>query len=303
MAKHSLVFLGSGPVAAASLASLANDFDVEAVITKPKAAHHKGDAPVEVLAKEKGLNLLFAGNRGELDALLADQTFTSNVGVVVDYGVIISAQAIAHFSLGIVNSHFSLLPEWRGADPITFSVLSGQPKTGVSLMVIDEGLDTGKLITRKTIAIDPHDTTPTLTDKLVALSNDLLRDYLPRYIDGEIAPTAQPHPDRATYSRKLTKEDGRLDFTKPAEVLEREIRAFSGWPKSRTTLGELDVIITAAHVEPYSGDLAPGSFIAEKDSLSVVAAQDILAIDSLQPAGKKEMPVQAFLLGYRQKLS
>jgi methionyl-tRNA formyltransferase len=308
MTKPSVVFLGSGPVAADSLAIITDHFDIEAVITKPRPTHHREAAPVEVLAQSLGLPLYFAGTRKELDALTSDLSFTSKVGIVVDYGVIISADTIGRFPLGIINSHFSLLPEWRGADPITFSILSGQPKTGVSLMVIDEGLDTGKLITQKVLPIEPDDTTLTLTEKLVALSGDLLAEYLPRYIAGDITPKSQPHPDRTTHSRKLTKADGILDFTKPAEVLEREIRAFTGWPKSRTQLGGIDVIITKAHVSPAPtnpiGEIiaAPGTVLATKHSLEIVTANGNLVIDMLQPAGKKEMPVQAFLLGYGNKL-
>jgi len=298
--KISIVFLGSGPVAAQSLEFLADTFTIEAVITKPRPAHHKADAPVEVVAEHKSLNTLFAGTRQELDHVLSTTNFTSKVGVVVDYGVIISAEAISRFPLGIINSHFSLLPEWRGADPITFSLLSGQPKTGVSLMSIDAGLDTGKLLTESELMIDPADTTPTLTNKLIALSNELLAEFLPRYERGQLAlydQTGEP-----TYSRKLSKEDGVLDFTKPAQVLEREIRAFTGWPKSRTTLGDIDVIVAKAHVEPYAGPLTPGKVIVEAHTLSIVTSDGLLAIDSLQPAGKKEMPVQAFLLGYRSRL-
>jgi len=307
--KLSIVFLGSGPVAAASLDTLADVFTIEAVITKHKPAHHRGEAPVEVIAARRGLTTVFASNRAQLDECFTEHAFTSRLGVVVDYGVIISGAVIASFPLGIVNSHFSLLPEWRGADPITFSLLSGQPKTGVSVMVIDEGLDTGKLITQKTIAIAPDDTVTTLTDKLVDLSNTLLTEWLPKYADGDVTPHNQPHPDRATHSRKLKKDESILDFTKPAEILEREIRAFAGWPKSRTTIAGLDVVITKAHVDaaatnPVNEPIpAPGTILADNHSLAVATSQGLLHIDMIQPAGKKEMPVTAFLAGYGSRLS
>jgi methionyl-tRNA formyltransferase len=300
--KLSIVFLGSGPVAAQSLEFLADTFTIEAVITKPRPAHHKDDAPVEAVAEQKSLNTLFAGTRKELDELFSQHQFTSKLGVVVDYGVIISEQVIARFPLGIVNSHFSLLPDWRGADPITFSLLSGQSETGVSLMSIDAGLDTGALLTQRTLAINPTDTTPTLTNKLIALSNELLEEFLPKYANGELELYDQPSPELATYSRKLTKDDGRLDVTKPAAELEREIRAFTGWPKSRLTLGDIDTIITSAHVAPYDSPVTPGELVMAADSLGVVTSDGLLAVDTLQPAGKKEMPVQAFLLGYRSRL-
>lgn len=258
------------------------------MITKAVPAHHKGEAPVETLAKERGLPLHFASNKKELDELFEATQFSSDTGIVVDYGVIISKEVIDHFPFGIVNSHFSLLPQWRGADPITFSILSGQEKTGVSLMVIEPALDTGKLITQKVLHIAPDDTTPSLTDKLVSLSNQLLAEYLPRYMNGEITPKNQPHPDRVTYSRKLTKADSILDFSKPAEVLEREVRAFTGWPKSRTTLFDHQVIITKAHVSD-----------TKNTALDIKCGDGkYFSIDELiGPSGRK-MDAKSFLNGY-----
>ena len=297
-----VIFFGTGPVAAASLTSIAQDFDIETVITKASPPHHKGAAPVEVAANTLNIPILFASTRKELDELFEQKSFESKIGIIVDHGVIISQQVIDYFPLGIINSHFSLLPQWRGADPISYSLLSGQPKTGVSLMVIEPTLDTGKLITQKVLTIDPDDTLPSLTDKLVNLSNELIRDYLPRYISGEIKPKNQPHPDRATYSSKLSKEDGIIDWDKDAVVIEREIRAYIGWPQSRTTLGDIEVIITKASVVAL-GIATPGQIKAEKNKLFVGTAKDWLEIQSLKPAGKKEMPIQAFLAGYRAKLS
>jgi methionyl-tRNA formyltransferase len=286
--KTSVIFFGSGPVAASSLAFVAEHFAVEAVITKSVPAHHKGAAPVEVLANSLGLPLLFASTKKELDIFLSEREFTSRIGIVIDYGVIISTSVIERFPLGIINSHFSLLPQWRGADPISFSILSGQQKTGVSLMVIDAGLDTGKLITQKTIEIAPTDTTPVLTERLITLSNELIADYLPRYIAGDITPHNQPHPDRATFSRKLTKEDGILDWSKPAHVLECEVRAYTGWPKSRTTFGAHMIIVTKAHIETE-----------QKTPLDILCQDGaFLSIDELIAPSGKTMTADAFLRGY-----
>lgn len=297
-----IVFFGSGPVAAASLAGLLQSFTIEFVVTKAVPAHHKGTAPVEELAKQHGIPLLIASTRKELDEVMDSQNFKSPIGVIVDHGVIVSQKVIDMFPLGIVNSHFSLLPQWRGADPITFSILSGQPKSGVSLMVIEPTLDTGKLITQKTLHLAPDETTPSLTKKLIELSNDLLDEYLPRYMNGEVTPRAQPHPDRATYSRKLTKADSVLDFSRPAIELEREIRAFTGWPQSRTILGNIEVVVTKAAVTQSATPVIPGELYVEKKRLSIGTTEGLLEIISLKPLGKKEMPVQAFLAGYRSQL-
>lgn len=295
---NTIVFFGSGPVAAVSLLFLANHFPIEAVITKAMPAHHKEAAPVEEIAKNRRLPIFFANTKQELDELMRSHTFHSLLGVLVDYGVIVSKNVIGVFELGIVNSHFSLLPQWRGADPITFSILSGQPKTGVSLMLIDPTLDTGKLITQKALPIRADDTTPSLTKRLIDLSNQLLAEYLPRYISGKVKPKNQPHPGRATYSRKLTKDDGVIDWSKPAEQIEREIRAYVGWPKSRAVLAGKELIVTKAWA--VSGqDSQPGKVEVNGKTLLVHTGKGFLSIERLKPAGKNEMDARAFLAGYR----
>lgn len=289
----SLVFFGSGPVAAASLRHLAQHFTIEAVITK---AVTKAD----MAALVPGTPVFTAEKKAELTHLITEKQFSSPLGVIVDFGIIVEQAVIGAFPLGIVNSHFSLLPQWRGADPISFAILSGQAKTGVSLMLIEPTLDTGKLLVQRGLTIDVSETTDSLTAKLVKLSNELLVDYLPRYQNGELRPRSQPHPNRATYSRKLSKEDGLLDWTKPAEQLEREIRAFTSWPKSYTQLGDKDVIITKAHV--VTTTMKPGEIVATKKELLIGTSKGALAIDVLKPAGKAEMTVQGFLAGYKQLL-
>lgn len=304
-AKPSVVFFGSGPVAARSLKLLADHCTIEAVITKPRQVHHHGDVPVLELCEQRAYKTHTPENKQELSDLFTTESFSSPVGIVIDYGIIINNDVIEYFPRGIVNSHFSLLPEWRGADPITFSILSGQPKTGVSLMLIEPALDTGKILVQKSLPIDANETTDSLTDKLIHLSDTLLRSYLSRYLTGEVKPRSQPHPDRATYSRKLTKDDGILDWNKPAEQLEREIRAFHGWPKSRTTLAGKDVVITAAHAVPSVGnDQKPGdiTIVPETKEFGIVTASGTLWIDRLKPAGKNEMTSEAFLAGHRHLL-
>lgn len=294
---NKIVFFGSGPVAAKSLELLAAEFEIEAVITKPATQAQMqaivGEAPV-----------LVAENRATLDNLMSESSFESSLAILIDFGIIVSQKVIGYFNYGIVNSHFSLLPEWRGADPITFSLLSGQAKTGVSLMLVDEGMDTGKILTQKSLTIEPQDTSTTLTSRLIALSNELLQSYVPLYISGEVRPRSQPHPDRATYSRKLTKQDGILDFTKSAEVLEREIRAFVEWPKSRTILGGKDVVVLKAHVEKTQHTKEPGSIEVRMDEkqIAIHCGSNILCLDALKPAGKNVMPVSSYLAGYSSTL-
>lgn len=288
-----IIFFGSGPVAAESLRLLKAHQLVAAVVTKPTTEREMkavaGGAPVHTVSTKK-----------ELDVLIESGALgNSRMGVLIDFGIIVSRAVIDHFELGIINSHFSVLPELRGADPISFAILSGQETTGVSLMLIDEGMDTGKILTTKSLAIEYDDTTPTLTNKLVNLSDLLLREYIPRYLSGDVKPRTQSHPDRATYSRKLNKEDGIIDWNKPAAVIEREIRAFIEWPKSRTVIGTKDVVITKAHATPDTTIGDPGDVVVfGKEGLCVTTGSGTLWIDELKPAGKKEMPAKAFLAGY-----
>jgi len=300
-----LVFFGTGPVAAKSLELLSKNFQIETVVTKPKPEHHKGDFPVLTVAEQLGLPVETVTNKKDLDNLVAKKTLSSKLGVLIDFGIIVSQQVIDYFPLGIVNSHFSLLPEWRGADPITFSILSGQERTGVSLMLLVEAMDEGPILATGMQEIAPGITTPELTQQLINLSDELLQTTLAGYASGEykaidqflIAQQIPNYPSEPTYSRRLTKEDSILNFNKPAEQLEREIRAFIDWPKSRTAIGDKEVVITKAHVVDGEGE--PGKIWKDGKQFGFYTTSGILAIDSLKPAGKQEMPAAAFLAGYQ----
>jgi methionyl-tRNA formyltransferase len=302
-----IVFFGSGPVAAKSLELLNKNFTIEAVVTKPRAEHHRGAVPVLELAEKLGLKTLLTRDKQELDEVFANKPVSSEVGIVIDYGIIISQAVIDYFPFGIVNSHFSLLPEWRGADPITFSVLSGQEQTGVSLMLIVEKMDEGPLLAQGIYDMPKDITTPVLTEDLILLSDALLTEILPAYLDGQCVPRSQEEVSammtiqkQPSYSRKLTKADGIIDWEKPAQQLEREIRAFTGWPQSRTELAGKEVVITQAHVTDHQ--LKPGQTLVEAKQLIIGTGEQSLAIDKLKPAGKAEMTVEGFLAGYANKL-
>lgn len=294
-----IVFFGSGPVAAESLRLLAEDFEIEAVITKPRPAHHHGPVPVLELARELGLKTYTAENRKTLNALFEELRLESRLGILIDFGIIISQAIINYFPLGIINSHFSILPEWRGADPITFSVLSGQESTGVSLMLLVEAMDEGQLLSYGEYELPADITTPRLTHDLIYLSNGLLEGVIPAYLAGDIKLAPQSVTGReVSYSRKLTKEDGMIDWRKPANHLEREIRAYIEWPKSRAQLATVEAIVTQAHVVDASG--TPGKTTIIDKQPVVYCGEQALALDRLKPAGKQEMTGQAFLAGYKK---
>lgn len=304
--RPTVVFFGSGPVAARSLELLAKYCDIEAVVTKPQPPHHKAVFPVLEAAERLGVKTLTPVGKKELSKLFKTKPVTSKLGIVIDYGFIINQDVIDYFELGIVNSHFSILPEWRGADPITFAILSGQKMTGVSLMLITAGMDEGPLLGYGEQPLDGTETTPELTELLILLSDALLRHELPKHIAGIGKPAPQSITGRQeSYSRKLTKDDGLLDFTKPAEQLEREVRAFIEWPKSRMTIGDKEVVITKAHVleDMEAQTVRPGTIWlddpAKPKQFGFLTSHGILVIDTLKPAGKPEMTSHAFLAGYR----
>lgn len=297
-AKLTTVFFGSGPVALRSLELLNEHFSIEAIITKP--------ATRDAMQRAFPNTVVYAvANRTELDQLIEQQNFTSLFGVLIDFGIIISQNVINAFTLGIINSHFSLLPEWRGADPITFAILSGQTQTGVSLMLVTKGMDEGPLLAQAPYNIPKDATTPSLTEDLINVSDALIKSVVPEYVNRSVAPAPQEQVSLApnvtpTYSRKLTKEDGRLDWTKAAVQLEREIRAYIAWPHSYTSLAGREVIITQAEVADRSGK--PGEIQAENNRLYIFCGEQALEILRLKPAGKTEMSARAFLAGYGRQL-
>ncbi len=289
--KTSIVFFGTGPVAAASLELLAQSFAIEAVITKPRADGHKGAVPVLEVAEKLALPIVAVRNKTEVSERIREAQFTSKLGVLIDFGIIVTQDVIDAFPLGIVNSHFSLLPEWRGADPITFALLSGQHRTGVSLMLLVEAMDEGPLLAQTPYDIESDETLGSLTENLIELSYESLREVLPLYADGSVHPAPQADVTMATspspsYSHKITKADGLINLEKSAEQLEREVRAYKGWPGSRTNIAGTDVTITKAHVDSSFGHVEKGAFIESKQ-LCLQTADGVLVIDMLKPAGKK----------------
>jgi methionyl-tRNA formyltransferase len=300
LGKIKIVFFGSGPVAAESLRLLCSNFDIEAVITKPSTAKEMQDA--WTISKQFSVN-----SKQDLDDLFETEKFESKVAVLIDFGIIVSCKVIDYFPFGIVNSHFSLLPEWRGADPITYSILSGQKQTGVSLMLLTEKMDEGQLLAQSDQQIIVGETTSSLTKKLIGRSYAMLVAILPDYLDGKYGPAEQMEASMVTadfpsYSRKLEKLDGLIDWAKPASVIEREIRAFQPWPKSRTRLGDLEVIITRSKVKSQESRVNIGQVIIEDKSLLFQCGSGLLEILELQPAGKKPMTVEAFLAGYKNRI-
>lgn len=295
---QSIIFFGSGPVALKSLSLLMGHFQIEAIITKP--------ATEQEMKKVAGsITTYVASNRSDLDNLIDSQLFKSNLGILIDFGIIISQKIIDYFPLGIINSHFSLLPQWRGPDPITFAILSGQKQTGVSLMLLVERMDQGPILSQAIYDIADNLTSTQLTDDLINLSDAMIKSTIPLYLNHQAIALAQDTINlvggmTSSTSRKLIKDDGRIDWTKSAEQIEREIRAFIDWPKSQTTLAGQKVIIKQAAIIHTQG--SPGTISFDNQHLIIHCGQDSLDIKQLRPAGKSTMSASAFLAGYKKYL-
>ncbi len=291
-----IVFFGSGLVAEKSLTFLKKYLDIELIITKslPGTKHNN----VVDLSTKMNLPVETINDSQALSSLINNSNFSSKLAILIDYGVIVPQQTIDFFQYGIINSHFSVLPDLRGPDPITYSILSGQSETGVSLMKIVEKLDEGPLLDWQTLELNQQETSENLTNQLIDLSNQLIKKNIVdadwdnfKFVDQTITKKT------VSYSKKLQKSDGKLDFNLAAEVLERQIRAFDVWPKSFTTIKNIPIIITKASIINKNGPA--GRLFIDNHQLGIYCQNQALMIEKLKPAGKNLMSSTDFLNGYK----
>ena len=281
-------------------------YEVAAVITnyEPAQSRTARELEIETVAKAYNVPVLMPKRLSDISNQI--KGYGANIGVLVAYGKIIPKEIINLFPRGIVNIHPSLLPRGRGPTPIEQAILEGAGKTGVSIMKLIGEMDAGPTYAQREISLKGIESKQALADYLLAEGRNLLLDNLASVIDGSTDPVPQD-TGKATYSSLLTKEDGIIDWSKPAVQLEREIRAFLGWPKSRTTLAGKDVIITAAHVAGYEFHPEPSDppkpFVTPDGKVGVPSlSEGVLVIDRLKPAGKNEMSAEAFLAGHHDAL-
>ncbi len=296
-----IVFMGTPEFAVPALAACAELGDVVLVVCQPDRPKGRGqevqapptklwalehNVPVRQPEKLKGTDF-----HEELKRLEAD------VAIVVAYGRILPVDVLKAPKHGCLNLHGSLLPKYRGAAPIQWAVAEGEQETGICLMEMEAGLDTGPVIACKSIPIGPRDTGGTMHDKLAVLGAEVLREHLLPYLRGERPATPQDHA-RATLAPILRKEDGKLDFTRPAAAIEPRIRGFTPWPGAWTVLD--GKVLKVFEAEVGSGQGAPGTILAASgDALEIACGEGSLRIKELQLEGKKRMPAAAFLAGYR----
>lgn len=303
MKKISLVFMGTAEFAVPSLKALAQSelFNVLAVVTQPdrRAGRKKvlTPPPVKKTAVELGLPVLQPEKITEIHDQLAE--FNADVFVVVAYGQILPKSILDIPEHGVINVHGSILPKYRGASPIQSAVLNQEKETGVTIMIMDEKMDHGDILKISTVDISKSETSETLTEKLSFLGANALLDTIPQYIEGSITPQPQDH-SQATYTKKITKESGRIDWTKPAKGIEAMIRAYTPWPTAYTfDHHDNRIIIHEARVAKFSSKKDIGSFlINDKLRFGVVCGNNsVLEIKKAQKAGSHAMESRMFLNG------
>ena len=303
--KLRIIFAGTPDFAARHLdALISSGHQVVGVFTQPDRPAGRGKklmpGPVKVLAEEHGLPVFQPPSLRPEDnqRLVAD--LHADVMVVVAYGLILPKPVLNMPRLGCINVHGSLLPRWRGAAPIQRALWAGDSETGVTIMQMDVGLDTGDMLYKLACPITAEDTSATLYDKLAHLGPQGLIETLQQLAVGNTQPEAQDET-LVTYAEKLSKEEAKIDWSLSAAQLERCIRAFNPWPMSWITIDDQPLKVWKASVIDKNSTAAPGTILeANKQGIQVSTAEGILNLESLQPAGKKAMSAQDLLNSRRE---
>ncbi len=300
-----VVFMGTPDFAVPSLQKLlAGEDIVVGVMTQPDQPSGRGMAmrapPVKLLAASRGIPVFQPAKLRVPGVLEQLHVWHPDLIIVAAYGKILPNAILDLPPLGCINVHASLLPKYRGAGPIQWAIARGETETGITIMRISERMDSGDMLLQKAIPIAPDDTGGSLHDKLAQFGADTLGEALRLLKQGQLVARPQNEAD-ATYAPLIKKEDGRIDWSREAIVIERHIRAFNPWPSAYTTVNGKLLKIFAAHVESHSrhSSAAPGT-ITEITPVSLVVATgaEALALTEVQLEGKKRLPIEEFLRGY-----
>lgn len=295
-----VVFMGSPDFALPTLRALAASYEVVGLVTQPDRPAGRGKQlttpPVKVLAQELALPFIQPARLRESEAMAQLRAWAPDLIVVAAFGQILRQDVLDLPPQGCLNVHASLLPRWRGASPIQAAILAGDAETGVTIMRMDKGLDTGPILSQSAIPISPDDTAETLSKKLSILGADLLIERLPRYLSGELKPTPQPGMG-ITSAPLLKKSDGELDASRSAEELARQLRAFNPWPGVFITLKGQPLKIHKAHA--VQGNKGMGARFVYNSKPAIGTSQGFLVLDNVQTPGKKAMSGADFLRGAR----
>ena len=298
-----VIFMGTPEFAATVLEALVDTHQVVEVVTQPDRPAGRGrrlvPSPVKELAVERDLSIFQPNSLRPPEAVAHLATWEPDVIVVAAFGQILRQDVLDLPPHGCLNVHASLLPRWRGAAPLAAAILAGDEVTGVTIMQMDAGLDTGPILSQGETLIRPDDTRATLGQRLARLGAELLVDTLPAHLSGDVVPRHQLD-EGATYARQLRKEDGLLDWSLPAIELDRRVRAFTPWPGAFTTWhGQRLKVLQATPLPAMRQDAPPGTVVALEDGAAVVTGGGALGLEEVQLAGKRSIGIDAFLRGQR----
>lgn len=305
-----IIYMGTPDFAVAPLeAILKAGHEVTSVVTQPDRQKGRGRevqySPVKECALSYGIPVLQPLKIKEEDAVEELRKYPADIFVVAAFGQLLSEEILNMPRLGCINIHASLLPAYRGAAPIQWCVINGEEKTGVTIMQMAKGMDTGDILLQKEVVLDEKETGGSLFDRLMETGAELIVEVLPKIEAGELTPVVQKE-ELATYAGKITKDMGNIDFAKSAVTIERLIRGLNPWPSAFThykgkilKIWEADVVSECANAE----NPVPGTVIAmDKESFTLATGEGALRIRSLQPEGKKRMSCAEFMRGYEVKV-
>jgi len=288
-----IIYAGTPEFAVPALQALAaSQHEVVGVYTQPDRAAGRGQkihfSPVKACALAQGLDVYQPLSFREQSAIDQLSELNADLMVVAAYGVLLPSSILEAPRLGCINIHASLLPRWRGAAPIQRAILAGDNETGITLMQMDIGLDTGAMLAKTSLALRPEHTSAQVHDELKQIGARLLMDNLDRIENGSLKPEQQLDSE-ATYAHKLKKQEALMDWKKDASELHREVRAFNPWPVSYTHLQGQSIKVWSAEISALTTKLKPGQVIAhERQGISVACGHGVLIITEMQFAGKKK---------------
>ncbi len=299
-----IVFMGTPEFAVPVLDALTHTtHKIAGVYTRPDKPAGRGNklhpSPVKQLAESHGLPIFQPTTLRKPDIVAQLRDLAPDVIIVAAYGLILPSDVLAIPPRGCINTHASLLPRHRGAAPIPAAILAGDNETGVTLMQMDTGLDTGPLLVQRAIPIADDDTTGTLTEKLAGIAAALLIETLPRILSGEIVP--QPQDDsRATIVKTIRKEEGLIDWTRPAVDIARRVRAFNPWPSAFTFWNGQPIKILQAEASNAKVNGEPGRVLKLQNEIAIATGDGTLILHEVQLAGKRAMKIEEFVRGQRR---
>lgn len=301
-----IVYMGTPDFAVEPLEAIIKaGYKVAAVVTQPDKQKGRGKevkmTPVKECALRHGIPVFQPVKIKEPEAVAELEKYQADLFVVAAFGQLLSEEILNMPEYGCINIHASLLPAYRGAAPIQWAVLNGEKESGVTIMQMDKGLDTGDMLLKRSVELSPKETGDSLHDKLMHLGAELIVEALPKLEKGELVPEKQKD-ELSSYAKKLTKAMGQIDWSKDAVSLERWIRGLNSWPSAYTFFGGKTLKIWEARVAEENGaqKAEPGHVVSvSREGFTVACGQGALQILSLQLEGKKRVLTREFLLGYQ----